>query len=138
MELVVDANIIVAGFLRSATTRQLLLDERLTLFAPEHMFIESERVLTSSRLRKKIGGLSQAQVRSILNQLAARISILPAPSYQHCLAKALRLAPHTEDAPYLALALHLRIPVWSNDAALKEQSAVAVYSTQKLLELLGS
>jgi len=82
MELVVDANIIVAGFLRSATTRQLLLDQRLTLFAPEHMLIESERVLTGVRLRKKLGGLSQAQVQLILNQLAARIRILPAPSYQ--------------------------------------------------------
>lgn len=41
MELVVDANVLVAGFLRSATTRELLLDERLGLWVPEHGLTEA-------------------------------------------------------------------------------------------------
>ena len=46
MELVVDANILVAGFLRAATTREMLLDERLTLWAPEYALLkEQERVV---------------------------------------------------------------------------------------------
>jgi len=32
MELIVDANVLVAAFLRSATTRELLLDQRLLRF----------------------------------------------------------------------------------------------------------
>lgn len=71
MELVVDANIIVAGFLRSAKTRQLLFHERLRLLAPEYTLTEAERVLTSQRLRKRLGGLSPAQVRFLLSQLTA-------------------------------------------------------------------
>ena len=47
MELVVDANVLVAGFLRSGTTRELLLDERLVLWSPEWSVIEAEQVLTA-------------------------------------------------------------------------------------------
>ena len=42
MELVVDTNILVAGFLRSALTRELLLDERLILWAPEYLLTEED------------------------------------------------------------------------------------------------
>ena len=34
MELVVDANILIASFLKEAKTRELLLDARFTLYAP--------------------------------------------------------------------------------------------------------
>ena len=136
MELVVDANVLVAGFLRSATTRELLLDERLGLRVPEYSLTETERVLTAPRLRRRLGGLTQAEVRSLLAQLTARIRILPASAYQQHLSKAHQLAPHPEDAPYLALALHLNLPLWSNDSGLKDQKAVPVYSTEELLTLL--
>ena len=62
MELVLDANILVAAFLRSATTRELLLDERLALWTPEHSITETERVLVSPRFRKRLGaGLKEQQ-----------------------------------------------------------------------------
>jgi len=136
MEFVVDANVLVAGFLRSATTRELLLDERLSLWTAEYSLTETERVLTSPRLRRRLGGMSQAEVRSLLTQLSAHIRILPASAYQRHLSRAHQLAPHPEDAPYLALALHLNLPIWSNDSALKNQKVVPVHSTEELLTLL--
>jgi len=66
MELVVDANILVAGFLRSAVTRELLLDERLTLYVPEYGLTETERVLTTPRFRRRLGSLSASEVRWML------------------------------------------------------------------------
>ena len=72
----------------------------------------------------------------LLTQLTARLRILPASAYQREFAKASRLAPHREDTPYLALALHLRLPLWSNDTALKEQGTVPVCTTRELLTLL--
>jgi len=137
MELVVDANVLVAGFLRSATTRELLLDERLGLWAPEHGLTEAEKVLSSPRLRQRLGGLSLAEVRSLLVQLTARIRVLPVSAYQRHLSRAQHVAPHAEDAPYLALALYLNLPLWSNDAELKTQRLVPVYSTEDVLSLLS-
>ncbi len=136
MELVPDANILVAGFLKTATTRELLLDERLRFWAPKYVLTETEKVLTAPRLKRKLGGLSQTDVRVLLRFLTSRIQMLPLASYRRELPRAEKIAPHPEDAPYLALALHLDLPLWSNDAALKDQPLVRVYTTPELLALL--
>ncbi len=136
MELVVDANVLVAGFLRSGTTRELLLDERLVLWAPEYSLTETEQVLAAPRLRRRLGGLSVSDVRALLTQLTAKVRLVPLADYQQLMPSAKRLAPHTEDELYLALALHLRLPLWSNDIALKDQPAVTVCTTLELLAIL--
>ena len=137
MELVLDANILVAGFLRAATTRELLVDDRLTLWAPEYSLTEAERVLSSPRLRRRLGDLPVTDVRAILATLTGRVQVVSAATYRHHLPTARHLAPHEEDAPYLALALHQHLPLWSNDAELKAQAQVQVYTTQELLALLA-
>ncbi len=137
MELVVDANILVAGFLRTAITRELLLDERLPLSIPEFGLREAELVLTTPRFRRRLGSLPVVEIRWLLSQLTARIRILPSSAYHHCQAEARRITPDPDDAPYLALAIQLRMPLWSNDAALRAQRVVMVYTTQELLELLS-
>ncbi len=138
MELVVDANILVAGFLRSALTRELLVDERLTLYTPEYGLEETEAVLARPRFRKKLGGLSLTDVRFILTNLTAKIRVLPTRIYAAQLSHAARLSPDPGDIPYLATAMHLHVWLWSNDADLKNQRAVPVYTTEELLELLPS
>lgn len=136
MELVVDANVLVAAFLRSATTRELLLDKRLLLSSPEWSLIETERVLATPQFRRRLGGLTTAEVGSVLRQITSNIRIIPAVAYQRLLADAERLTPDPADTPYLALALHLGVPLWSNDAALTQQYAVSVYTTHEVLEVL--
>ena len=138
MEFVADANILVAGFLRSATTRRLLLDERLKLWVPERGLWEAEDVLSSERLRRRMGDLGRSQIKSLLSFLTSAVNILAESAYRSELEKAERIAPHPEDAPYLALALYLRCSLWSNDLALKNQKMVPVLTTQELLHLLYS
>lgn len=41
-----------------------------------------------------------------------------------------------DDSPFIALALHLNCPVWSNDKHFKEQNVVKVYTTKEMIELL--
>lgn len=137
MELVVDANILVAGFLRAAVTRELLLDERLTLWTPEYALIETQRILLTARLQRKFGTLSPEQVRLALADITSRIQVLPETTYRTRLPEAKQRAPDSADVPYLALALHLKLPLWSNDAVLKTQQTVSVYSTKELLGLLA-
>lgn len=138
MELVLDANVLVAGFLRSARTRELLLDERLRLRVPEYGLTETERVLRSPRIRKRLGDLSSPEINRLLDRLTVRIEVSPQSTYEPALAQAETLAPHPEDAPYLALALTLQIPLWSNDLELKKQTAVTVFTTEELLRVLSA
>ena len=136
MELVVDTNVVVAGFLRSATTRELLLDERLVLWAPEYLLTEAERVLLTPRLRRRLGSLSPENVRVVLSQLTSRIRILPTSAFRLKLPDAKALVADPEDASFIALALHLHLPLWSNDTPLRAQRVVGVYTTEDVLSLL--
>jgi len=53
-------------------------------------------------------------------------------------ANILKIAPHHEDAPYLALAIALNIPVWSNDQGMHAQSKGKVYTTKALLKVIAA
>lgn len=135
MRLVIDANILVAAFLKAATTRNLLFDEQLKLFSPEHLLIEGRKVLKERLARKK--GLTESAFDQLFSLLTNDIQVLAKEEYVSHFAKSLEVTPHEEDAPYLACALHLGIPLWSNDAGMKTQTLVKVISTEELLKELA-
>ena len=136
MELVVDANILLAGFMKAAVTRELLLDNRLKLCAPEHLIYETRKhLLGNLSLRKRIG-LSSNQIEEVWFLLTQNIESHAQANYRKSYASALKIAPHPEDAPYLALALSLGIPLWSNDKGMKTQSQVKVFMTHEVLNKL--
>ncbi|HLF19057.1 MAG TPA: PIN domain-containing protein [Candidatus Omnitrophota bacterium] len=136
MQLVVDANILLAAFLKKAVTREFLLDSRLNLAAPEHLLSETLRHLRrDASIRKRIG-LPIEEIEALFLQLTHRIQVFPQVAYRSFMKEALALAAHHEDAPYLALALMLKAVVWSNDKGMKQQATVTVYSTSELLAIL--
>ena len=137
MELVVDANILLAGVLKNALTRELLLDSRIRLCAPEHLILETLHLLkTNSRLQKRVG-LPFRILQENFYLLTHEIETYPKKSYVPFLEPAIKIAPHREDAPYLALALLLRVPIWSNDKGLQSQNQVMVLTTQQVVDLLS-
>ena len=137
MELVVDANVLLAALLKEAVTRELLLDARFKLYAPEHLISETLRLLkTSSSLRKRIQ-LSTKKLEELFYLLTQEIQTVPKGEFASHMNEALKIAPHRQDAPYLALALARNAPVWSNDKGMHVQSRVKVYTTKELISLLG-
>ena len=70
----------------------------------------------------------------MLYLLTQPIETIPEDDYRDKMALATRLAPHREDAPYLAVALSLGIAIWSNDKGIHAQPKVRVYSTHELLK----
>lgn len=137
MQLVVDANVLLAAFLKEARTRELLFDERLSLVAPEHLISEiSHHLNYSSSLRKRIQ-LSKQELQELFNLLTGRIQTIPKQSYQLHMKTSLAVAPHAEDAPYLAVALQYSIPIWSNDKGIRNQALVKIYSTKELISILA-
>ncbi len=137
MELIVDANILLAALLKEAITRELLLDSRLKLYAPEHLISETLHLLKrNTKIQKRIG-LPQKALEEIFYVLTQEIETYPRKTYAASLMEANKIAPHKEDAPYLALALTLHIPIWSNDQGIHAQNKVRVYTTKELLLVLG-
>lgn len=72
----------------------------------------------------------------MLAQLTERIRVLPVNAFRVKLPEAKTLVADQEDTPFIALALHLQLPLWSNDAPLRTQRAVRVYTTEDVLSLL--
>lgn len=136
MELIVDANVLLSSLLKDAITRELLLDARLALFAPEHLLLEtSHHLKQSSELRKRMR-LSDQELQELFSLLTGRIKTISKEVYNPFFQEAETLAPHFEDAPYLAIALFLNLPIWSNDKGLMGQEKVKIFSTQELIRIL--
>jgi predicted nucleic acid-binding protein len=72
----------------------------------------------------------------LVAQLTVRIRILPTSTFHLKLSDAKALVADPEDVPFVALALHFRLPLWSNDAPLRVQRVVHVYTTEDVLSLL--
>ncbi|MBI2095854.1 MAG: hypothetical protein HYT89_06770 [Candidatus Omnitrophica bacterium] len=138
MELIVEANILLAALLKEAITRELLLDSRLKLYAPEHLISETLHLLKKNKKIQRRIGLTPKALEETFYLITQDIETHPRKTYASSLAEAKKIAPHSEDAPYLALALALNIPVWSNDQGIHAQSKVKVYTTKALLTALGT
>jgi len=135
MQLIVDANILIAAFLKSALTRELLFDEKVELFAPEYFVIEVSQTIKKNKILRKYIKLTREETEELLNFLLEPIKIIPEEEYSSFIDTATREVP-LDDAPYLALSLAIKIPIWSNDSAFKKKSLVKVYTTHELINLL--
>lgn len=135
MQLIVDANILVAAFLKSATTRELLFDEEIELFAPEYFAMEVSQTIKKDKILRRCARLTKEESEELLNFLLEPIKIIPEEEYNSFIEKVKQEIP-ADDAPYLALSLALKIPIWSNDSAFKRQSLVTVYTTPELVKIL--
>lgn len=135
MQLIVDANILIAAFLKSAITRELLFDDEVELFAPEYFAMEVLQTTQKNKILKKCLALTKKEVGELLDSLLNPIKIIPEEKYISFIEKANQEVP-LDDAPYLALSLAIKIPIWSNDAAFKKQTLVKIYTTSELLKIL--
>lgn len=134
MNLVVDANIVIAALIKDGITAELIFEPRLRLFAPEFLFEEicdHEEELLRKTARPK------EDYDTIMLSLMEAITIVPREEFGHFLGEGGDVSPDPDDFVYFALALRLKAAIWSNDKRLKGQERVAVYSTTDLGRCLG-
>lgn len=135
MKLVVDANILIAALLKNATTRELLLKEEVEFFAPEQLLNEIKHLLKNPKIRRRLK-LDDDDLYELTSAILSHIEFVPEKIFLDFIKQSVSLVAHPEDSPYIALSLALKIPLWSNDSALKDQYAVKVLTTSELIELL--
>lgn len=131
MKLVIDTSIVFSLFKSNSFTNKLLKEYKIELFAPKELIEElskySELICSKSKISKQT-------FLSYLNSFSEIIE-LKTPS-QISLSKISKLISHKTDVPFLALALELEIPIWSNDQHFKKQSSVKVFNTEELKKFL--
>lgn len=135
MDLVVDANVLFSAAIRDSATATLILHDDLRLHAPAYLFEEFEtyRGTLLDRTHREPQDFTR-----FVEILRGRISIVQRSAFEHHERTAENVCPDPGDVPYFALALALEARLWSDDRALRDQSAVPVVTTTELLERLGS
>jgi predicted nucleic acid-binding protein len=132
MKLVVDANILFAALIKEGLTAELLISDKLQLFAPEFLFTE---FIKYEELILKKTHRSREEFNQFLELLKEQITIIPKKEITPFIDKAEKYSPDPKDTVYLALAFALKSNIWSNDKRLKQdQQKIMVYSTEKLIE----
>lgn len=102
MDLVVDTNIVVSAILKSGITRNMIFNQRITLYSPEHLLIELKK--HEKEFMEK-SGLNKEQLTTATSMVISNIEIIPFEDYSSNKAEAKRITPDPDDWPFLALAL---------------------------------
>ena len=132
MKLVVDANILFAALIKEGSTADLLISDKLQLFAPEFLFTEFAKYeeLILNKTHRSPEGFHQ-----FLDLLKEQINVIPKKEITPFMNKAEKFSPDPKDTVYLALAFALESNIWSNDKRLKQgQEEITVFSTEELIE----
>ncbi len=138
MKFVADTNKIVACLLKNGKVRRLFFSPFLDLYT--HLYaIEEIRSYKNEFLKK----VSNQAFDFILNKAASKINFVSfLPEDEECLKTAKSVAKDFDfnDYPFIALAMKLGIPVWTNDKqmiiyGLKTKKYIAL-DTQAVEELV--
>lgn len=132
MKLIVDANILFASLIKEGVTAELLISDKLQLFAPEFLFEEFSKyeqlILAKTRRSKK-------EFNQFLDLLKEQITIISKTIIKPYFNEAARISPDPKDTVYFALALAIKASIWSNDKDLKEkQNLIKIYTTKELID----
>lgn len=131
MKLVVDANILFAAIINDGISAELIVKN--DIYAPQ--FILDEINKHESTIRKKTNRTYE-DMQMFLEILNRTINIVHKEVFEPYLNEATQISPDINDVAYIALAIKLNYPLWTNDKELKEkQSRVKIYNTKEIIEL---
>jgi len=131
---VVDANILFSALLKAGLTRRLWFHPGLECFCPE--FILREALKHDSELRQKYKG-GVGDYERLRHCLLRQVRIVPDDVLKPYLPAAAALSGDKNDWLYLACALAVDAPIWSNDKEFKKQKRVKTFSTAELMNEVG-
>jgi len=143
MKIVVDTSIIIGALVRRSYLLFTLLKvcRKLEVLSPD--FLREELMSKIDKI-VRLSKLSESEVKFALDTLLDYIQIIPMGSYSDKIDKAREIAEEFDynDYPFIALALKLEAPIWTNDKeiikhGLKTGKYLAL-DTQAIEELLRS
>lgn len=131
MKLVVDSNVLFTFFWEKSTSRELFLRQDLELFSPELAIHEIDKYAQDIMRKAK---LSKSEFERTKGELKVLIGIIPLEEYSSFLERARHICPYPNDVDFVALALKLNCPVWSNDKELHGK-VFRVWGTREVINL---
>ena len=129
---VIDTNIIFSALLKNSAARKIILSDTFDLFVPEFLFTE---IIKYEEVILKKAGMEKENLELLLLLLQSHVSVIPFKIFIDFLEAAEEEMEKIDmnDAPFIALALKLKIPIWSNDLHFKKQRKVESFNTAEII-----
>ncbi len=118
--LVADSNILFRFLLVSERVRRIVYSLRVVIYTPDWAVVEVNKYLDFIREKLERRGVSSVMLRLVLTELYSRVIVVPKSVYGDKIEEARRIAGlfDPKDAPFIALALKLGVPIWTEDKEL--------------------
>ncbi|MFA6373331.1 MAG: PIN domain-containing protein, partial [Methanothrix sp.] len=130
-----DTNILISSLLRNGLTRDIISVSPFKMYTVLYAKIEMEKhkdeLLSKSKLDEKSFGY-------LKEFIFGKINFIPLEDLAPFKDKAIEVMHDIDidDSPFLALAMSLNCPIWSNDGHFKRQDVVKAFTTRELMNLL--
>jgi len=135
MEIVLDTNILISSLLRNGLTRDIISVSPFKMYTVVYANLEIEKhqdeLLSKSKLDEK-------SFDYLKDFIFSKISFIPLEDLAPFKDRAIEVMSEIDidDSPFLALAMSLNCPIWSNDGHFKRQDVVKAFTTRELMNLL--
>ena len=129
--LVVDANILFSALIKDTSiTRELITSDIFDIYCPEFIFNELKRNMKKFIISKRGKDNQLLTYKEAVETLLCFIKVIPTEFYEDKIKESYEIMKDIDekDTHYVALALKLNCPIWSNDNDLKKQNKVKVYN----------
>jgi len=134
MNLVIDTNVFISALIKEGLTRELIVHSLFNLFIPEQELIEIKRY---ENLISKKSGKPINEIRDLIRKLLKHVNII-----RNDLLLVYRSKAHNimgkidkDDVPFIAGALYLNCPIWSDDKHFQKQKEIKILTTKEILDL---
>jgi len=137
IRVVVDTNVLISALLKNNSfTAKLSRSEFFEIYFPEDGLREIE-YYKKYIISKREKALQKQSFEYVLKFILEPIHIIPSELYSQKIKDAYEemRGIDEKDTPFLALALQLNCPIWSDDKHFKQQSIAKVYTTKEILDL---
>jgi predicted nucleic acid-binding protein len=134
---VIDSNILIGALVKDSSYKaRILHNGKFLFFFPEYGLLEIEK-FRNYICAKREKSLACHSYEYAIKFLLESVTVIPQQLYidQVAIAYAQMGTIDPKDTPFLALALHLECPIWSDDGHMKRQSLVPCYTTDEILIL---
>ncbi len=142
MKIAVDANIVFSAILNTESKIGQLLMLGSDAFQYHSIFQLKEEIQRHKAKILSISGYSEERYAVIYEQIISRISFIDHNLIsENALTRATELVQGVDedDAPFIALAIHLKVKIWSGDkklqTGLEAKGVKLVIGTEELYEL---
>lgn len=135
MEVVLDTNIIISSLLKNGLTRDMILLAPFVMHTTEFAKLEIEGHKEELMLKSKLDEKSFDYLKEFIFQ---KIHFVSTGDIEPFRDKAMEVMSEIDidDSLFLALALALNCPIWSNDTHFKKQNIIKAFTTIELMASL--